>query len=625
MPAELLFADAERLYRDGDLQAALAKLQAAVRSDASVAAYHYRLANVLEDLGRAADAQASYRRAIEIDPRHAKALNNLGTLLELAGRTEEALACYRRAFEADAELVAALGNLAALLHRSGRPQEAARLVDEALAPGTARSAVDWLSLGNALQGMGRHDDAVQCYDRARTIDPALREASMRRQASLLGLGYTARAIDGYREWLDAHPEDADAARRLLLSLAFEPSAPEAYFEEHAACWGRVPYVRRERPPALDRPGDKLRIGYVSADFSAHPMGVVLAPIIDTHDRSAFEVLLYSDVAWPDTTTGWFRSRANAWRDISGLPDERAAAQIREDRVDILVVVASHFDDNRPLLARWRAAPVQASFWDTASSAIPEMDYLIADRGVVPRHAVERFSERVLCIPTSYVRRPPEAPAPRPRAGGGITFGSFNAPAKLSEPALRAWAELLRQVPASTLLFQYQDVFANPSARERIARVFRSVGVPEQQLRFDGRAIGQPLERYSLADIALDPFPFNGMTTTFVALWMGVPVLALEGDRMVARCAATALRKVGLDDWIAGSEQDYATRGRRLAADPDELSRLRATLRDRVLRSPLCDARARSRQLERLYQAMWRRALAGVAPTRTPGLRRRPAS
>jgi protein O-GlcNAc transferase len=602
MAAEKFFTEGEALYRRGQLAEALASLEAAVRGDDSVAAYHYRLANVLEDLGRGAEAQARYRRTLELEPRHARALNNLGALLELEGKADAALACYRSANEADPSLVAALGNFATLLHRSGRTAEAAQLVASVLSGNAARPAADWLLLGNALQGMGRHDDAVDCYERARQQDGALREAHMRRLASLLSLGHTGQAVDGYREWLTAHPGDADATRRLLLALAFEPGSPAAYFEEHRARWSSLPYVRRERPAARARPGRRLRVGYVSADFSIHPMGVVLAPIIDTHDRGAVELFLYSDVPWADATTRWFRSRADTWRDIAGLPDESAAQVIRADGVDILVIVASHFDDNRPLLARWRAAPVQASFWDTATSAVDEIDYLIADRGVVPRGAAERFTERVVCLPTSYVRVPGEAPPVPARAAGGITFGSFNAPAKISAPTLRTWARVLRAIPGATLLFQYQDIFSNASARERVAAVFRAAGVDEQRLRFAG-PMGRSLERYSAADIALDPFPFNGMTTTFEALWMGVPVLALEGDRMVGRCAATALRKVGMADWIARGEDDYVALARRFAAAPETLAALRATLRERVARSPLCDARARSRQLERVYRRL----------------------
>jgi predicted O-linked N-acetylglucosamine transferase (SPINDLY family) len=187
--------------------------------------------------------------------------------------------------------------------------------------------------------------------------------------------------------------------------------------------------------------------------------------------------------------------------------------------------------------------------------------------------------------------------------GWITFGSFNSPAKITSSVLELWANLMAQTPHSKLLFHYSDIFSNQSARDRVMSVFQSSGIDEGRLIFNGGASGGSLERYSLADIALDTFPFSGMTTTFEALWMGVPVVALEGDRMVGRYASTALRKAGLGRFVAADESAYLATAGRLASSPQELTLLRHELRAQVADSPLCAERARSRQLERLYRHM----------------------
>jgi len=282
--------------------------------------------------------------------------------------------------------------------------------------------------------------------------------------------------------------------------------------------------------------------------------------------------------------------------------------MRQDGLDILVVLAGRFDDNRPLLALHHAAPVQVSMHDPATSGLAEMDYLIADRNLVPRGAAEKFTERVVCLPTFFLHPsladadpPGEPPCVR---GGQITFGSFNNPAKINLEVVALWVRVLREVPESRLILKYMGAFAAAGLRARYLELFRRHGITEERVIIsrdgpEGRL--SHLARYAQVDIALDTHPFSGSTTTFEALWMGVPVVTLEGDRMVSRWSAAMLRKVGLSHLVADNESGYVAIARGLAADPAGLARLRAELRDRVARSPLCDERARVRQLERVYR------------------------
>jgi predicted O-linked N-acetylglucosamine transferase (SPINDLY family) len=249
-----------------------------------------------------------------------------------------------------------------------------------------------------------------------------------------------------------------------------------------------------------------------------------------------------------------------------------------------------------------------------------MDYLIADRSLVPRHTKEKFTERVACLPTFYVHPPvreaPLSPAPPSAQDGRVTFGSFNNPAKINEDVVALWAQVLHAVAGSRLLLKYFSAFMAPGVRSRYSGLFRKYGITEDRLILvdkpkDGRK--HHLNRYHQIDIALDPFPFTGSTTTFEALSMGIPVVTLEGDRMVGRWSAAMLRKVGLSRLIARSEVEYVEIARQLASNPDALTRLRGELPERVAHSPLCAEQARTRQLERLYRRMWARHAAKQKP------------
>ena len=432
------------------------------------------------------------------------------------------------------------------------------------------------------------------------------------------VGLIDDAIAGYRDILKREPANEHASRLLLSALLYAPGSAASLFEEHLDFARRLGSGKHPVPDwkAGARPGRKLRIGYVSSDLRRHPVGFNLVPLVEHHDRAAFEIYLYSSSRQRDSMTDWFKERTDAWRPIANLSDAAAAQVIVQDEVDILVLLAGRFDENRPLLATYRPAPIQVSMHDPATSGLTEMDYLIADRGLVPRRAREQFTERVACLPTFYVHPPVrEAPlhaGPPCARDGRVTFGSFNNPAKINEGVVALWAQVLNAVSGSRLLLKYFNTFVAPGVRSRYSGLFRKHGIDDDRLILVDKprdARKHHLDRYSQIDIALDTFPFTGSTTTFEALSMGIPVVTLEGDRMVGRWSAAMLRKVGLSRLIARSEVEYVEIARQLASNPDALARLRGELPERLARSPLCAEQARARQLERLYRCMWARRLA----------------
>jgi protein O-GlcNAc transferase len=620
----------------------------ALEADAGLLAARSNLAVLLHRLGRYAEAAAAYQPLLKAQPDSPGDWCNLGNAYQGMGRYEDAVRCYERALALDpasAEPHLRSGIALLSLEKYTEAEAAARRAAH-VAPTAPQS---WVSLGNALEAQKRLDDALGAYRRGLELDPNLPEllnnigAAYRQKGDLrsawryferaveaapglasarinlanarYSLGYVDEALERHRAILEDDPDSVSAARQILMILMYQPGlSSEALFEEHRAFARKFPPRSPVALPSAGtaRSGGKLRIGYVSSDFRRHPVGYNMMPVVEHHDRGAFEIYLYSAGKSHDEVTQHFRRHADAWRPIAHLPDEDAARMMREDRLDLLVLLAGRFDENRPLLASYRAAPVQVSMHDTATSGLEEVDYLIADRNLSPSDTPERYTERVACLPTFYLHAPLELPPPSPppvARSGSVTFGSFNNPAKINAGVVSLWARVLHGVPGSRLLLKFMDVFGIDEVRARYLSLFEGHGISAERLVLPAEGVQdrhQHLARYGQIDIALDTFPFSGSTTTFEALSMGVPVVTLVGDRMVARWSAAMLRKVGLSRLVAKTEAEYVELAAKLAANPEELARLRAELRERVPRSPLCAVRPRVRQLERLYRAMWAR-------------------
>lgn len=571
------------------------------------------------ETARARDALATaardLRRALLLDPEHPDIDAALTDVLTRQGDAGAAERRGRRAAAARPDDFRALNHLGLAHLAALRWAEAERLFARArrLAP----DRVECLSNhGAALKGLGRLDAAQAALAAALALDPAS-------PATLNNLGNAAReagamaaAFNAYNRAITVQPDHALAFRNLLPTLLYDPSHDEAtrfavrrrFGERLGAPARRIAHVH----PVGDDPERRLRIGYLSADFRDHVVARNILPLFERHDRARFEVFGYAGVAAPDAVTARFQALADGWRSIVGLDDRAAADLIAADRVDILVSLAGHFDRNRPLICAYKPAPTLISMHDPATSGLAAMDYLIGDPVLIPRGGPERFIERPLRLPVFHLAAPildPPDPGPPPSlAGGRFTFGSFNAPAKLSAATLAAWAAALRALPDARLLLKYRAHHAASAARRRIVDILRSHGVDPSRIEFRSGDDDQHthLRLYREIDVALDAFPFNGATTTFEALSMGAPVATMLGDAMVGRWSAAMLRPLGLD-WLAARDlEGFVAVCRRLAEDPALLAALRTALPGLIPRSALCDAAGRTRQLERLFRAVWRR-------------------
>lgn len=560
-------------------------------------AAHSNLGEAFRSAGRPEDAVTAYQRALELKPDYPEAQNNLGAALAELGRTDEAVAAYRRALQFKPDYPEAHNNL-----------------------------------GNALRNQGLLDEALTAYRRTLQLKPDFAEAHANLGVALAESGETEEAVAAYRRALQLNPGQAWVHSNLIYALHFVPGQDGTMVAEEQARWNRQfgePLARLARSPANERsPDRRLRIGYVSPDFREHVVGRNLVPLFQFHDRENFEILCYSGTVQSDEVTEEIRRRADQWRSTVGVTDEQLAAMIRQDGVDILVDLTQHMAGNRlPLFAR-KAAPVQVSFAGyPESTGLEAIEYRISDRhlesktedGKSPMSGELRAAnfghqlgakEEVFLIDSFWCydaggikAEVNELPA---KENGCVTFGSLNSVSKLNEPVLNLWARVLGETVDSRL------VLLSPlgSGRERIRETLARNGIEAHRVGFVERCPRRAYAKlYQRLDIALDPFPYHGHTTSLDALWMGVPVVSLAGHTPVSRAGLSILTNLGLPGLIAHSEEAYVKVAVELAKDLPRLADLRATLRARMEASVLMDAPRFARNIEAAYRTMWRADLA----------------
>jgi len=562
--------------------------------------------------GRLREAEDFYKQILIHQPNHADATRLLGVVARQMGRIEIAVDLFRRAIALRPDYAEAHNNLGNALRDKGQLDDAIAAYRQAIAlrPCFAEA---YSNLGNALNDKGQLDEAIAAYQQAIALDPNLAEIHSNLGNALSDNGRLDEAIAAYREAMTLRVNYTEAHSNLAYTLHFHPSYDAQSIAEEHRRWKSQhadPLRQFIQPHANNRDHERrLRIGYVSPDFRKHPVGRFLLPLLAHHDKKQVEVFGYSQVALEDETTERLRSYTDGWRTILGLSDAQAADLIRQDHIDILVDLTMHMANNRLLVFARKPAPVQVTYLAYCSTTgLDTIDYRLSDPYLDPPGGDESFySEKTVRLPETYwcyesIIAPPEfGPVPALERGV-ITFGCLNNFCKVSEPALKTWAEVLRAIPNSQLLLSaYQG-----SHRQRVQQRLERDGIEPSRVQFAGR---MPLEKYfdlyRRIDIALDTFPYGGGTTTCDALWMGVPVVSLVGTTAVGRGGLSILSNVGVPELVTRSKEEYVQIAGELAKGLPRLHDLRTTLRQRMEQSPLMDAPRFARNIEAAYRRMWR--------------------
>ncbi len=475
-------------------------------------------------------------------------------------------------------------------------------------------AVAHYNLGVAQKSAGRLDEAVASYRRAISLKPDYVEAHYNLGNALNHLGRIDDAAESFRRSLQLRPDYVDAHSNLLFTLNFAASHSAASFLEEAGKYGRMAAgkvrARFSTWQCAPRP-ERLRVGLVSGDLRKHSVGFFLEDLLAHLDPARIELIAYPTHDEQDELTERIRRHFSAWKPLFGLNDEAAARLIHADGIHVLIDLSGHTKHNRLPVFAWKPAPVQLSWLGLpATTGVAEIDYVLGDRWAIPEQCEDQFSEGVWRLPESYVcltvpSRSVEA-GPLPALSTGyITFGSFNNLTKMNDAVVAVWARILEAVPNSRLLLkakQLSDAAVCAQTRQR----FAAHGIAPERLQLQGilASRNEHLATYHQVDIALDTFPYPGVTTSVEALWMGVPVLSLQGDRFLSCTASSIARNAGLPEWIAAGQDDYVSKAVAFASDLPKLAALRAELRSRVLASPLFDAPRFARNFGDALWGMW---------------------
>jgi predicted O-linked N-acetylglucosamine transferase (SPINDLY family) len=553
---------------------AIELIRRAIEMEPGDAQYHASLGLVLAESGNYAAAIAAYLDAIAREPTFAEAHFNLGIAYRCADQPKEAIASFARALEFKPEFPQAL---------NGR--------------------------GDALRTLGRLDEAMDCYRRVLQVDPDNLEAHNNLGVTLKDLGQVEEAIASLEQAIAHHPDCDVLHSNRLYSLHFrERDDPQSILQAHLRWNAQIAAPLLPSMPQHSNdpdPDRRLRIGYVSADFREHCQAMFTIPLLSRHNHSEFEIFCYSGTIKPDHVTCQMKEHADVWRATAAMNDEQLSEMIRQDQIDVLVDLTQHMGKNRLLTFARKPAPVQVAWLGyPGTTGLAAMDYRLTDPYLDPPGVGdENYSERSLRLPETFWCYDPRAQIevnslPADDAGC-ITFGCLNNFCKVNDRTLSLWSQVLGAVADSRL------ILLAPRGAAR-SRVLKMLDVDPARVVFqDFRPRIEYLKSYHAIDLCLDTFPYNGHTTSLDAFWMGVPVVSLYGKSAVSRAGLSQASNLGLPHLAVGDADGFVHLAVQLAQDRQQLRRLRATLRDRMIASPLMDARRFTRNVESAYREAWR--------------------
>lgn len=604
--------------RDGDkLDEALGIYEGIVVSHPGLAAGHYKLGTVLARLERTKDAEQAYRRALELDPIYPEACNNLAVLLNADGYWGEAEAMLRRALGERPDFFEAHLNVADVLQKFGRLPEAlyhaARAVR--LRPDSAAALERNASV---LNSMGRMKDAIELLQSRPDLGKCHSPYWSSLAVALQGLGRHDEADAAHDKSIELAKGDFLPRMNRLYFSNYLPLSAAEQFQRHAdfGAWVRAELGPpnadfSDLVPDRDR---RLRVGFVSGDFRRHSVAYFVPGALDLIDRRGYQLFAYSVSFYQDEVTNDLKSLFNVWRDAAGLKHKELFDLIRKDKIDILIDLSGHTNDNRLMVFARRPAPVQVSYLGYPNTTgLDTIDYRITDAIADPpelddsshTEMLYRMDRCFLCY------TPPEhAPAltPRSQTGGEVVFGSFNSRAKYRDDCLDAWAKVLQRVPNSRLVLKSLVGTGDDSGRHDLVERFVARGISPERIKVLARINDKSdhLAAYGEIDIALDTFPYNGTTTTCEALWMGVPVVTVRGGRHAGRVGMSILEAIGLPELVADTVDQFVDLAVHLANDIPRLRQMRSDMRTRMISSELCDRGDMGLALGDALRDMWHR-------------------
>lgn len=568
----------------------------------------YQLGNFLESQRLCGEIQ-------EGDPDFPNALHLSSAISLEQGDVEKALEQCSLASELSPGNSNILNGLALAQHAAGKMVDAIATLKEVIAlPHAAAEA--YANLCMVLSDLDRLEEALVAADKALVVDENFVIALNNKGLVYQKLGRVAQAIDCFDKALSIQPKSSIFLYNKLTCANYSPYLERGEVSRLTELYWKARGTQSTQPSKAnggDVSNRPLNIGFISADIRLHAVGILFKPYFENRDRKNFSVSLYYNHSTDDEFAQAFKHGSDRWRDIFGVSDESVARQIAADDIDILIDLSGHTDGNRLGVMKLKPAPVQATWLGyVATTGLPEIDFIICDKYVLPEDDEDLYVEDPIRLPGSYLSFSPpfedlRLTEPPVATNDHVVFGSLSNMLKMNVEVYSTWAEILRQVPGARLLLKCPQL-SNDFVRRSILQQCAECGILDDQLILIGSTSRREhLEMYAQVDIALDTFPYGGGVTTAEAIWMGVPVITLAGDRWQARAGQSILETIGLPHLIAHSIPAYIDRAVELAGNRDDIISMRKSLRTILQASPFCNGKKIARDVENAFTEMWRKS------------------
>lgn len=632
----------------GQNETAITLMNLAIKANPTEAFYYNDLGNTLEKISRVDAAIEAYQKALSLNPNYALAHSNMGNALNALGKRDEAVACYKRALRLEPRLSNTCINLGIVLQAQGKLSDARIAFEKAIS--VEPTALAHFDLGNVLAAQGNAVEAIASFKSALVLSPEMNSSHINLGNALQAQGKLKAAIASYQNAIAFKPDSAeayynlanmyrdqdkikDAAACYERALLFKPDCVSAYsnllymhssardISPEAECrlaagWEKSALDDDERTVAANRKfvreprdGRKLFVGIVSAEIGEHSVAEFLEPFLEQVDHERFHITLFPTTTKPGARADRILALADDFKSLVDLSDSAAAELIRFSTMDILIDTTGHTADCRLGIFAHRAAPVQATYIGYLSTTgLTEMDWYIGDHHMTPAfdaHFVEaiwRLPRLAMCYRGDHAL--PES-GWKPAADGTVWLGSFNRYCKIGETSLRLWAWVMNAIPESKLLLE-DRAMDDSDTHERIVSALGLHGIGRERIEFEPYVSGHErhMTLYDRLDIALDTVPFNSVTTACDALWMGVPLITLQGECLAGTIASNFLRALGKPEWIAQNEDEYVGIVADLARNVQKRTALRATQRALMASSSMCDSKSLAKALEGAFDQMF---------------------
>ena len=581
-------------------------IETAIRLKPDVYFFYYHLGLIHAFQKNWLKAKDEFIKSLELNPSHVESYNNLGIAYQYLNHYDQAIAAFNKALAYDhsnCDIHCSLGSLYSLM---GDFKKAEHYLLTAL-KSAPTSSLYHRKIAGLYQKLNHFKKAEYHYIQALRYDPDCVEAMNSYAVNLKNQGkyqeaynLLNRAVEKKNDYWDIH------SNKLFLLHFMQEQSPSSIFQAHVN-YGQQ--LMLEFPAQTHtfyyNKGSIVRIGYVSPDFKRHSVAYFIESILRNHDQQKFCVYCYANVRQPDDVTESFQGLKVQWRDIYDMLDHDVIAQIKTDQIDILIDLAGHSANNRMTLFAQKPAPIQISYLGYPNTTgLPSMDYRITDRIADPNQLISLNTEKLLYMDPCFLCYTPPTSAPVKKRSmaesSRIVFGTFNTLAKINDHVISVWSEILNQLPYASLLLKNRSI-TDCEIQANLQNRFQTHGINKNRLVFKPY-LNDPLEHFLLyqsIDIALDTFPYNGTTTTFESLWMGVPVIGLIGQSHVSRVTYSILSALGLSDLIGQNETDYIKKAIHLAKDLQLLRYLNSHLRSMMQQSILTDGIIFTRKFESL--------------------------